>query len=218
MWVMTIDQQASRVRGDRVPELLDQLGDLTPSRHGGVMRGFERTVGDEVQALLDDAALVVSVSLRVLRIGGWSVGIGAGAVDRPIPDTTREASGPAFIHAREAVEAAKSRGRSAHIAVRGTDASAASDAEGVLAVLGAVVARRTRAGWEAIDALEDRTGGRAQEEVATVLGISQQAVSQRLRTALWSEEIAARPAAARLLRIAHGETATDSFPAERGAR
>jgi len=41
-----------------------------------------------------------------------------------------------------------------------------------------------------------------QEEVAARLGITQQAVSQRLRTALWSEELAARPAAARLLSLA----------------
>jgi hypothetical protein len=40
--------------------------------------------------------------------------------------------------------------------------------------------------------------------VAAALGISQQAVSERLRTALWAEEVAARPAAARLLRLAAG--------------
>jgi hypothetical protein len=42
------------------------------------------------------------------------------------------------------------------------------------------------------------------EEAAAALGISQQAVSARLRAALWAEEVAARPAAARLLRLAGG--------------
>ena len=54
-------------------------------------------------------------------------------------------------------------------------------------------------GEAAADALTDAGVGARQEDVAERLGITQQAVSQRLRTALWSEELAARPAAARLL-------------------
>ena len=61
--------------------------------------------------------------------------------------------------------------------------------------------RPTQAGWDAIDAVT--SAGRApQGAVAERLGISQQAVSQRLRTALWAEENAVRPAAATLLALA----------------
>ena len=41
-----------------------------------------------------------------------------------------------------------------------------------------------------------------QREVARILGISEQAVSQRVRTALWAEEVAAWPLATRLLQEA----------------
>ncbi|MBO0900364.1 hypothetical protein J1G43_10355 [Cellulomonas sp. zg-ZUI22] len=222
MFVLTIDQRGSRTGTDRVPELLADLADVP------VVRGFERTVGDEVQGVLDDPDVVVDTALRVLRDGGWSVGIGAGAVDEPLPASPREGAGPAFVLAREAVEAAKSRQRPVPVAVRGADAQAAADADGVLVLLGALTVRRTPAGWAAVDAL--RAGGApvggatahaagsrpasprpvgrdeppAQDVVAAALGVTQQAVSQRLRTALWAEEVAARPAAARLLTRAAG--------------
>ncbi len=89
------------------------------------------------------------------------------------------------------------------MAVRGADPVAAADAEAVLTLLGAVLARRTPAGWRAVDET-GRTGDRSQDVVAARLGISQQAVSERLRTALWAEETAVRPAAARLLTAAAG--------------
>jgi len=208
MWTMTVDQEGSRVVGDRVAALLSDLdapaSPLATAPAGAVVLPFERTVGDEVQAVLADPELVVAVALHLVRLGGWSVGIGAGGVDAPLPASSREASGTAFIHAREAVETAKSRARGVPLAVRGDRPEAAAEAEGVLALLGAVVARRTPAGWSVVDGMTPRSGAGAprQEDVAAALGISQQAVSERLRTALWAEELAARPAAARLLRLA----------------
>src|SRR5450759_1805474 len=204
MWVMTIDQQGSRVVGDRVEAFLAGIRPYvtSPERAVGVVRPFERTVGDEVQAVLADAATVVDIALHVLRLGGWSVGIGGGVVDEPLPESARAGSGTAFVLARTAVEAAKSRMRVVPLAVRGIDPDAAAEAEGVLMLIGASAARRTAAGWAVIDALSADGPGRRQEDVAARLGITQQAVSQRLRIALWSEEIAARPAAARLLSLA----------------
>jgi len=203
MFVVTIDQRGSRVHGDRVDEL---LGSPTMSALAedadGVVRAFERTVGDEVQAVLDDARVVVDLVLDIARRGGWSIGIGAGDVDEPLPESSRAGSGAAFILARTAVEAAKSRTRTVALAVRGADDGAGRDAEAVLVLAAATAARRSAAGWEVIDALA--TGGARQEDVAVALGISQQAVSQRLRTASHDEELAARSAAARLLDLAQG--------------
>ena len=201
MFVLTIDQQGSRVHGDRVDAL---LSDLTPHVDGrpGLVRLPERTVGDEVQLLASRPDLVVQVALQVLRWGGWSVGIGAGPVDEPLPASARAGSGPAFVHAREAVEAAKQRSRVVPLAVRGSDVALAGEAEAVLLLIGATAARRTTAGWEVVDAIGAGDREVTQEEVAGSLGVSQQAVSQRLRAALWQEERAARPAAARLLRLA----------------
>lgn len=196
---MTIDQQASRRRGDRVPELLESLGaHLRRAAPDAVVRPFERTVGDEVQGVLDDAAAVVDCALALQRWEGWSVGIGAGAVDEPLAESTRASSGEAFVAARTAVERARSRAVTVPLAVAGADATEATAAEAVLQLLAAVGSRRTTAGWAAIDA----TAGRTQREAAGDLGISAQAVSQRLRTALWDEEVAVRPVAARLLEAA----------------
>lgn len=204
MWVLTIDQQGSRRVGDRVEGLLDLLGDYVadPERAPHLVLPFERTVGDEVQAVVGTSGLAVELALHVLRIGGWSVGIGAGEVDRPLPASSRAGSGDAFVQAREAVEAAKSRMRAVPIAVRGADPAPAAEAEAVLALLGAIAARRSTAGWAVIDLLSAQDQPLRQEDVADRLGITQQAVSQRLRTALWAEEVAARPAAARLLALA----------------
>ncbi|WP_291890024.1 hypothetical protein [Cellulomonas sp.] len=193
---MTIDQRGSRVHGDRVAELLALLADEP------AVRAFERTVGDEVQAVYDDEHAVVAAALRVMRTGGWSVGIGAGPVDEPLPPSPREAAGPAFVLARAAVEAAKSRSRTVPLAVRGFDDGAGRDAEAVLVLVAAVAARRSEAGWVVADAMA--AGEVRQEVVASSLGVSQQAVSQRLRTALWAEEQGARRAAARLLALAEG--------------
>ncbi len=197
MIVVTVDQQGSRRVGDRVEDLLAEL-----HRFGGLTRPFERTIGDEVQAVLVDPALAVDVALHVLRLGGWSIGIGVGAVVEPLPATTREASGPAFVHARTAVERSKSRLRPVPLAVEAEDPDRAREAEGVLTLLGSIVTRRTDAGWAVIDELAS-SAGTTQEAVAARLGISQQAVSQRVRTAMWAEELAVRPVAARLL--AEGE-------------
>lgn len=199
MLVLTIDQIGSRRLGDRVEGLLTELSAWLPDGAPGVVRSFERTVGDEVQAVLDDAALAVDLTLRVLRLGGWSVGIGAGPVDEPLPASARAGSGPAFVLARDAVERAKSRLRPVPLAVAASSAERAGDCEAVLTLVGAIMSRRTPQGWAVIDAVTALGPDATQERVAARLGISQQAVSQRLRTALWAEETAVRPVAARLL-------------------
>lgn len=200
MFTLTIDQQGSRRVGDRVDELLAVLRTRDDLHAGspGVAAAFERTVGDEVQGVVDVASLAVDVALSVLRLGGWSIGIGAGAVDLPLPTSSRAGSGPAFFLAREAVEEAKSRSRAVPLVVRGQNEPRAREAEAVLVLIGALQQRRTAAGWEAVDAVE-ALGHVRQREVARRLGISQQAVSQRLRTALWAEVTDAVPVARRLL-------------------
>lgn len=203
MFVLTVDQQGSTRRGDHVGSLLEHLaahGLTSPAP--GFLRGFERTVGDEVQALLDDAERTVATALALVRLGGWSIGIGAGPVDEPLPASTREAAGPAFVHARAAVERAKAKGPTIPLAVEGTAPERATEAEALLRLLGALVARRTEAGWAAVDLLA--AGASTQRDAARELGISEQAVSQRLRAALWAEESATRPLAARLLTEAQG--------------
>ncbi len=197
---MTVDQKDSRRAGDRVTQLLDgRLGVVLPTTSRGVVRPFERTVGDEVQAVLDDAELTVDLTLRFLRLGGWSLGIGAGPLDEPLPASARAGSGEAFLRARAAVERAKSRSRPVPLAVVSGAPDGGRAAEAVLTLLGSVLTRRSQAGWAVVDTMGELGAGSTQEDVAMRLGITQQAVSQRLRAAMWAEEVAARPVAARLL-------------------
>ncbi|MFP5371394.1 MAG: hypothetical protein ACLGI3_11695 [Actinomycetes bacterium] len=193
-YVLTVDQRASRQGPDRVPEALGLLG-------GGVapVLAFERTAGDEFQGVLADPVDVVDVVLRLVRHGGWSIGVGAGAVHAPLPRSTRAGTGPAFFSARRAVEAAKQR--SPRLAVRGAAPADATDAQAVLSALAVVVERRSEQAWEAIALV---AAGRTQAEAAGALGISRQAVGQRLAAGLWDLERDLRPTAARLLARAAG--------------
>jgi hypothetical protein len=193
-FVLTVDQRASRRGPDRVPEVLSTLNSTVPA-----VLPFERTAGDEFQGVLAEPDQVVDVVLRLVRLGGWSIGVGAGPVQTPLPPSTRAGAGPAFLCARRAVDAAKQR--PVRLAVRGVVPVEAGDAQAVLTALAVLVDRRSDQAWEAI-ALVD--GGRTQAEAATELGISRQAVGQRLAAALWDLERELRPTAARLLARAAG--------------
>ena len=194
MYVLTIDQQGSRRSADRVAALLPRL-----NREVRTVLPFERTAGDEFQGVVDDPAIVVDVVLGLVREGAWSVGIGAGAVQTPLPPSTRAATGPAFLAARRAVDAAKQRPM--RVAVRGAVPADAGDAQAVLGALAVLVDRRSEQAWEAIALVG---GGRTQAEAAAALGISRQAVGQRLAAGLWDLERELRPTAARLLTRAAG--------------
>jgi hypothetical protein len=194
-YVLTVDQKGSRRTADRVDDVLRELNDAVPS----AVLAFERTAGDEFQGVLDDPGVVVDVVLWLVRSGGWSIGVGAGPVQTPLPQSTRAATGPAFLSARRAVDAAKPR--PSRIAVRGASPSDASDAQAVLSALAVLVDRRSEQAWEAISLISD---GRTQAQAATSLGISRQAVGQRLAAGLWGLERELRPTAARLLTRAAG--------------
>jgi len=194
VFVLTVDQKNSRRSPDRVPEALARLG-----REFRPVVPFERTIGDELQGVLSDPSDVVAAVLELVRQDEWYVGIGAGPVEEPLPASTREARGPAFVMAREAVERAKRRPNG--VAVVGVDAGAAREAEAVLALLAAVVRRRSDAAWDAVDLV---VTGLSATEAAGKLGVSRQAVGQRLAAGSWQQERDARPVAARLLARAEG--------------
>ncbi len=206
MYVMTIDQRGSTTDVDRVPELLEELGPSTDAH-------FERSVGDEVQGVVEHPADVVAIALQALRSGHWYVGIGVGEVNLPLPASPREGSGAAFVAARLAVERAKSAGAHVPIAVapgspRNGAAEASANAEAVLRLIGRLVQDRTAAQWKVVDALRSVQNGHAgthgtQKIAAQKLGITEQSVSRALHRSGWQEEWAARPAAEMLLSLAH---------------
>ena len=191
MFVLTVDQRGSRRDVDRVAQLLTEFA------HRDLVRPFQRTAGDEVQAVVADPATVVDLALDLVGREHWSIGIGTGPVEEPLPAETRAGRGPAFESARVAVDRAKSApGR---VAVEGSDPESAADADTALTLVAVLVARRTEEGREAVEQMRH---GSTQTEAARALGISKQAVSQRLSTAGWHVETAGRRLAERLLRKA----------------
>ncbi|WP_245161169.1 SatD family protein [Blastococcus sp. CT_GayMR16] len=192
--MLTVDQRASRSSPDRVPEVLRRLNSTVAT-----VLGFERTAGDEFQGVLADPDDVVEVVAQLVRAGEWSIGVGAGPVQTPLPPSTRAGAGPAFLCARRAVDAAKQR--PARLAVRGVVPADAADAQAVLTAVAVIVERRSDQAWEAITLVGS---GRTQADAAVELGISRQAVGQRLAAGLWDLERDLRPTAARLLTRAEG--------------
>jgi len=195
MFVVTADQRASTRDGVRVDALTQRLVPWFSHHVDAVELPLERTVGDEVQTVLGTADAALDLGLLLMRWGGWSVGIGAGP-DELLAGSARENSGPAFVAARRAVERAKIKSEPVPLIVDGTHAGAAEAATAVVQLLAAIVQRRSRAGWEVADLL---ARGRTQREAAERLEISEQAVSQRVASAMINEERRARPVAARLI-------------------
>jgi hypothetical protein len=189
--VLTVDQRGSRRRPDAVPGLLARFGSPAGPR---LLRPFQRTAGDEVQAVADDPDTVVSTLGAILRDGGWSIGLGVGPVVEPLPDDARAGHGPAFVLAREAVTRAKTVPH--HVGVVGADRYRAEQLETVLWLWAGILERRTTRGWEVHDAL---AGGSSHAEAGRRLGISQSAVSQRAAAAGLVDERRARALATDLL-------------------
>lgn len=139
---------------------------------------------------MTDAASAVTVALELSRTRKWSIGIGIGEVEEPLPAEVRSARGPAFVLARDAVRRAKrAPGR---VAVSGD--AGAEDAEALLRLLVDLRDRRSPQGWEVYDLLAQDI---PQRDIATRLGVSPAAVSMRATTARIRLEEAAVPAVVR---------------------
>jgi hypothetical protein len=192
VFVLTVDQRGSRSIGDLVPELLNTLN--RRPRRVGLLRKFERTAGDEVQGVLSEARATVDIIVQLLRADTWHVGLGVGAVDQPLPRSTRAGSGEAFVFAREAVNRAKSSPH--HVNVVGANEHSAEQVESVMWLMASVLRRRSERGWAVADLLAE---GLTRREIGVKLGISQSAVTQRAQAAGFAEEQRGRVLAAELL-------------------
>ncbi|MFT2708755.1 DNA-binding protein [Clavibacter zhangzhiyongii] len=222
MFVITADQKASRDDVDRAGTARD---DLAARYEGRLVLPVDRTSGDEVQALVADAGTALDMALVLTRAGHWSVGLGVGAVRTPLPQATREATGPAFIAAREAVTAAKRSATRFALAVdppsppvpddHGAALPGVDEVEALITLLLLARDRRTPQGWDVVDRMAD---GGTQREVAAALDITPQAVSTRLRTSAWRAERAAIPGLVALLAHLDGRASAGADPAARAPR
>lgn len=191
MFVIIADQVDSRHDRDHVDEA---IGMLTARFGEHLVLPPERTAGDELQLLVDDGPTALAATLALLRDDHWRAGLGLGAVLEPLPAGVREASGPAFIAARAAIEAAERR--PLRCALRGEDGTSADDLGALVDLLLTQRARWSEQGWELHDLLER---GLTQGEAAAELGITPQAASKRARAAGLRVDAEARRAIGRLL-------------------
>ncbi|WP_101524086.1 transposase [Nocardioides houyundeii] len=169
--VLTADQRSSRSSADAVPDVLARLA-RRPS-----FRAFQRTAGDEIQGVLTAPESLAPVLEDLMRDGRWHVGLGLGQVETPLPTSTREGRGPAFVAAREAVTTARTAPW--HLRVAGADV-VSRHLESTLWLWAAVLDRRTEKGWQVVDLVDQ---GLSYEGAGERLGISQSAVSQRAAAA-----------------------------------
>jgi len=209
MFVITADQIDSRHDRDRAGEM---IADLDAHYGDAFTLPPDQTSGDEIQVMIADAEIALNALLLLHRSGYWSTGLGIGTVRTPLPASTRQASGDAFIAARNAVTRAKKA--DAHAAID-TLPSAASvltsdQVEALLTMLLLLRQRRSDEGWEAVDLLET---GLSQVEIAASLGISTAAVSQRVKAAQFRVEQMARPAIVRLLENLDRSSSETDIPA-----
>lgn len=185
--VVTADQRNSRHSRDRVPIALDSLAAALGDR---LTLPFERTAGDEIQALTQDPAAVVAAVLTLTRLSAWHIGIGLGPVELPLPASTREARGPVYLAARTAVDEARNAPANLRLVATGTvrtdpyGETVVRRAEAALVMVRALVSRRTAEGWEIMDVLDETGSGKL---AARRLGISPSAVSQRAARAARAE-------------------------------
>lgn len=191
--VLTVDQRGSRHAADRVGDLLDVLADAP------TLLAFRRTAGDEVQALVTDAEQLPALVERVLRSGGWRLGLGLGPVEAPLPQDVREARGPAFVRARTAVEAARTSPAGLRVHAPEAAETAARALESALWLWASLLERRTDRGWDVVDLVD---AGNTYEQAAHRLGITPSAVSQRAAAAGLAEGRRARELVAHLADLA----------------
>ncbi|WP_291313592.1 MarR family transcriptional regulator [Corynebacterium sp. UBA2622] len=132
---------------------------------------FEVVGVEDIRAHVEDPEAALSVIMALLSDGNWAIGLGI----------TNEG---AALYA--ATDAAGTRPATVAVKVDAPDAGTdADDIAAALALLGHVVHKRTLEGREATALLRS---GLNQNEAAAELGITKQAMSQRLRAAGWRAE------------------------------
>jgi len=178
--VVTVDEQRSRkAGGTRAPELSRSLNADAEIR---TILPFEVTVGDELQGVLYDSKPLVAVLRGIARTGRWWVGIGFGSIDF-VGSSARTSTGSAFLHARQAVDRAKKLPWG--VAVEGDESPLVRNLHGAIALWMTILQMRSARGWETVDL---RRRALSEAEIADRLGVTQQAVNQRLRAALYGQD------------------------------
>ncbi|MDO5077435.1 MarR family transcriptional regulator [Corynebacterium sp.] len=139
---------------------------------------FELLGVEDICAVIASAQAATDTTMALLAAGDWAVGIGISARAERAKDIAGAALGK---HARSGTVKVRIDARGGEAAARATDVAA------VFTLLGHVLAKRSPEGREATALMRS---GLNQNEAARELGISKQAMSQRLQAAGWQAETA----------------------------
>lgn len=154
---------------------------------------FEVLGVEDICAVAYSASSVCDVVMALLADGDWAIGIGVIPGDYASDKETRAV----------ATAAVKGSARAGHVYAkvdRRGRAAEANDIAATFALLGFVLNKRTMEGREATSLVR---GGLNQNEAAEELGISKQAMSQRLQAAGWAAETAGWQLAVNLIERAN---------------
>ncbi|MCK7637026.1 MarR family transcriptional regulator [Corynebacterium pygosceleis] len=179
-----------RRRADLVRRSAEALSTLD-----GVGR-FELLGVEDICAVIDSAEAVTDTTMALLSAGDWAIGIGVSPGEAVDPEEIRQL----------ATAAIGRRCRTGVVRVRSRTGDDMGDIAAVFVLLSHVLAKRTTEGREATQLMR---GGMNQNEAAAELGISKQAMSQRLAAAGWAAETAGWKLAVTLLRAADTGTPQD---------
>ncbi|MBZ8177802.1 MarR family transcriptional regulator [Corynebacterium poyangense] len=145
---------------------------------------------EDICAVVESPESVCDLVMALLSDGDWAIGIGVLPESNSAATTKSVATGSLPRQARAGIVKATVQDHPKEIS---------TDIEAVFALLGQVLQKRTMEGREATSLVRR---GLNQNEAAEALGISKQAVSQRLQAAGWQAETAGWQLAVNLLKRA----------------
>ena len=156
--------------------------------------GFEVLGVEDIRSKVADAEAALNLIMALLSDGNWAIGLG-------IADGSNN-SAPSDASATATAAVGTRAGQVRVIVDRQNATTEAADIAATFALMSHVLHKRTYEGREATSLVRR---GMNQNEAATTLGISKQAMSQRLQAAGWPAEQAGWQLALNLITRAAGQ-------------
>lgn len=188
-----------RGRDTRRAELVRRFAEALSTLDGA--GEFELIGVEDIRAFITSPITTCDVVMALLAAGDWAIGIGV----VPSADGTASEEDEASIEQAKklATDALRPTARIGTVKVRiaglKRDNPAAFNISAAFALIGQVLSKRTLEGREATSLVRS---GLNQNEAAQELGISKQAMSQRLQAAGWQAESAGWQLAVNLIEVA----------------
>lgn len=176
-----------RDRDTDVPSVLERWKHALSVFSGATLR--EATGSADIALEVAHPTTVANLTMALIANEQWVVGIGLA----PMPDDAIDCAAAAIFSAPKKAQVRV-------VIAGGVGGSFATDIESVFELIHYVLSRRSLQGRESTSLMRS---GLTQSEAAAQLGISKQAMSQRLRAAGWGAETAGYQLAASLIRRAH---------------